>query len=260
PSVPIHVPRALLIALLVAIAGRASAAPPAAKPAAGSAAKKSGTASAKFDIEKFKPLEWRSIGPANMGGRISDIAAVESDPARMFLATATGGVWKTQNMGATWTPVFDKEAVSSTGAVAVFQPKPDIVWVGTGEANNRNSSGWGRGVYRSDDGGGSWKLMGLEATASIGRVITHPTDSLTVYVAALGRLWGANAERGVFMTRDGGRTWSHVLKVDANTGCVDLAMDPKDPSRLYAAMYSRRRTPWSYTGISETGGIWRSTD
>jgi len=255
PFVASHACRLLLLALLLGFASRAAAAP-APKPAAKSAA---GTA-AKFDIEKFKPLEWRSIGPANMGGRISDIAVVESDPARMFLATATGGVWKTQNMGTTWTPVFDKEAVSSTGAVAVFQPKPDIVWVGTGEANSRNSSGWGRGVYRSDDGGGSWKLMGLEATTSIGRVLTHPSDSLTVYVAALGRLWGANTERGVFMTRDGGRTWSHVLKVDANTGCVDLAMDPKDPSRLYAAMYSRRRTPWSYTGISETGGIWRSTD
>lgn len=208
----------------------------------------------------FKRLEWRSIGPANMGGRISDIAVVESDPARIFLATATGGVWKTVNMGTTWTPVFDKEAVASTGAIAVFQPKPEIVWVGTGEANSRNSSGWGRGVYRSDDGGGSWRLMGLEETSTIGRIACHPTDSLTVYVAALGRLWGANAERGVFVTRNGGRSWSHALEVDANTGCVDLAMDPRDPDRLYAAMYARRRTPWSYSGVSETGGIFRSRD
>jgi hypothetical protein len=208
----------------------------------------------------FKRLEWRSIGPANMGGRISDIAVVESNPAQLYLATATGGVWKTNNLGTTWTPVFDKEAVSSTGAVAVFQPKPEIVWVGTGEANNRNSSGWGRGVYRSDDGGGAWRLMGLEATSTVARIVTHPTDSLTVWVAAPGRLWGENPERGVFMTRDGGRSWSHVLKLDARTGCVDLAIDPRDPNRLYAAMYARHRTPWSYTGVSGTGGIHRSED
>jgi photosystem II stability/assembly factor-like uncharacterized protein len=208
----------------------------------------------------LKKLEWRSIGPATMGGRISDIAVVESNPAHVWIATATGGVWKTTNLGTTWSPMFDKEAVSSTGAIAVFQPKPEIVWVGTGEANSRNSSGWGRGVYRSDDGGGSWRLMGLEATSAIARVLTHPSDSLTVYVAALGRLWGANPERGVFKTRDGGRTWSHVLKLDARTGCVDLAMDPRDPERLYAAMYARRRTPWSYSGVSGTGGIFRSDD
>jgi len=213
-----------------------------------------------LEAKLFKGLEWRSIGPANMGGRISDIAVVESDPATLYLATATAGVWKSQNLGTTWTPVFEKEAVASTGAVAVFQPKPAMVWVGTGEANNRNSSAWGKGVYRSDDGGGSWTLMGLEATSTVSRVLTHPSDSLTVWVAALGRLWGPNPERGVYLTRDGGRHWSQTLKVDANTGCVDLAMNPSDPSRLYAAMYARRRTPWSYSGVSETGGIFRSED
>ena len=226
-------------------------------PAAGAAAR---PGTVELTEKLFKKLEWRPIGPAAMGGRISDLAVVESDPARIWIATATGGVWKTTNLGTTWTPVFDKEAVASTGAIAVFQPKPDLVWVGTGEANSRNSSGWGRGVYRSDDGGGSWRLMGLEATSTIARVLTHPTDSLTVYVAALGRLWGANPERGVFKTRDGGRTWTHVLKLDARTGCVDLAMDPRDPERLYAAMYARHRTPWSYSGASETGGIFRSED
>src|SRR5262249_9093800 len=162
----------------------------------------------------WKGLEARSIGPANMGGRISDFAAVEANPAQYFVATATGGVFKTTNDGTTWQPVFEKEAVASTGAVAVFQKKPGIVWVGTGGANGRNSSGWGKGVYRSDDGGGSWTCMGLEATASIGRIVCDPDDSLTVYVAALGRLWGANPERGVFRTKDGGRHWSQVLKVD----------------------------------------------
>ncbi len=214
----------------------------------------------ELDVKLFKRLEWRSIGPANMGGRISDVAVVESNPAHLYVATATGGVFKTLNLGATWTPVFDKEAVASTGAIALFQKRPELVWVGTGEANSRNSSSWGKGVYRSDDGGSSWKCMGLEATSSIARIVCDPNDSLTVYVAALGRLWGENPERGVFKTRDGGRTWSHVLKVDASTGCVDLAMDPSQPSRLYAAMYSRARTPWSYRGVSETGGIHRSVD
>ncbi len=213
-----------------------------------------------LDAKLFKELEWRSIGPANMGGRISDIAVVESDPAQFYIAAATGGVFKTVNGGTTWKPVFDGEAVASTGAIAVFQARPDLVWVGTGESNGRNSSSWGKGVYRSDDGGSSWKCMGLEATSTISRIVCDPKDSLTVYAAAMGRLWGANPERGVFKTRDGGRTWQHVLKGDATTGCVDLVMDPRDPSKLYAALYSRRRTPWSYHGISESGGIHRSTD
>lgn len=218
------------------------------------------TLDAKTFEKLFKGLEFRSIGPANMGGRVSDFAAVDSNPAQFFAATATGGVFKTTNAGTTWQAVFEKEAVASTGAVAVFQKKPDIVWLGTGEANNRNSSAWGRGVYRSDDGGSSWTLMGLEHTTAISRIVCDPNDSLTVYVAALGRLWGANPERGVYKTRDGGRSWQQVLKIDENTGCVDLAMDPKDPSRLYAAMYARRRSPWSYSGVSEAGGIYRTQD
>ncbi len=208
----------------------------------------------------FKPLEWRSVGPANMGGRVSDFAAVESNPAEYYVATATGGVFKTTNQGTTWQGVFEKEAVASTGAVAVFQKQPQLVWVGTGEGNNRNSSAWGKGIYRSDDGGGSWTCMGLERTSAIARIVCDPGDSLTVYAAALGRLWGANPERGVFKTRDGGRTWSQVLKIDGNTGAVDLAMDPKNPNQLYAALYARRRSPWSYNGVSETGGIYRTSD
>src|SRR5262249_21902921 len=153
----------------------------------------------------FKGFDLRSIGPANMGGRISDFAVVESDPAQFYVATATGGVFKTTNAGATWQAVFEKQPVASTRAVALFQKKPELVWVGTGEANSRNSSGWGKGLYRSDDGGGTWTSEGLEATSAIGRIVCDPNDSLTVYVAALGRLWAANPERGVFRTRDGGR-------------------------------------------------------
>ena len=248
----------LFCTLLVGSAASARAAE--AKPTAPGTAKSSKLEPVKLDAKLFKSLEFRSIGPANMGGRISDFAVVESNPAEYYAATATGGLFKTTNNGTTWQGVFEKEAVASTGAVAIFQNKPQLVWVGTGEGNNRNSSAWGRGIYRSDDGGGSWTCMGLEATAAIARVVCNPNDSLTVYVAALGKLWGANPERGVFKTRDGGRTWTHVLKIDANTGAVDLTIDPKDPNKLYAALYARRRTPWSYSGVGETGGVYRTSD
>jgi len=208
----------------------------------------------------FRDLSWRSIGPANMGGRISDFAVVETRPATFFAATGTGGLFKTKNLGTTWTPVFDKQPVQSIGAVALWQKNPEVAWAGTGEANSRNSSSWGDGVYRSDDGGAHWRNVGLEATSSIARVVLDPGDSNTVYVAALGRLWGPNPERGVFVTRDGGRSWQHTLKVDAGTGACDLVMDPSDPRVLYAAMYARRRTPWSFGGGGSSGGIFRSRD
>lgn len=238
------------LALLLALAAAAFAETP--KPAA--------PKPVELDAKLFKGLALRSIGPPNMGGRISDFAAVEKSPGTYFVATGTGGLFKTTNRGTTWSAVFEKEAVASIGAVAVWQKNPAVVWVGTGEANSRNSSSWGRGVYRSTDGGASWTCMGLEATSAIGRVVCDPNDSNTVFVAALGRLWGENAERGVYRTRDGGRSWQQVLKVDARTGAVDVAIDPTNPRHLWAAMYARRRTPWSYTGTGESGGIWRSTD
>ncbi len=242
----------LALAAMLAIAVTAAVTRAADRPAAEKAP--------EFDPKLIKALTFRSIGPANMGGRISDLAVVEKKPATFYAATGTGGLFKTTNMGTTWTPVFDKEAVASIGAVALWQKNPDVVWVGTGEANSRNSSSWGKGVYRSQDGGANWKCMGLEATSAIARVVTDPGDSNTVYVAALGRLWGENAERGVFRTKDGGKTWTHVLKVDAHTGAVDLVMDPGDPRILYAAMYARRRSAFSYSAGGETGGIFKSTD
>src|SRR5262245_847408 len=173
------------------------------------------------------------------------------------MGLGTGELFKTGNLGTTWSAVFEKEAVASVGAVAVWQRNPAVVWVGTGEANSRNSSSWGNGVYRSVDGGGSWKHVGLEATRSIARVVTDPSDSNTVWVAALGRLWGENPERGVYVTHDGGKTWTQSLKVDARTGCVDLVMHPTHPNVLYAAMYSRMRTAWSYTSGGTTGGVFK---
>ena len=213
-----------------------------------------------LEASVFKDLAWRSIGPANMGGRVSDIVAVEKRPATFYVAFGTGGVFKTTNMGTTWSAVFEKEAVASVGAVALWQKNPSVVWVGTGEANSRNSSSWGNGVYRSGDAGGSWEHRGLEATACIARVVTDPADSQTVYVAALGRLWGENPERGVHVTRDGGRSWTRSLAVDARTGACDLVMDPGDPKVLYAALYARRRTPWSYASGGATGGVFKTTD
>ncbi|MCC6349197.1 MAG: hypothetical protein IT347_06350 [Candidatus Eisenbacteria bacterium] len=236
-----------------------AALPPGAVPA-GAASAPAGARPAEPSASQFKELTFRAIGPASMGGRISDFAVSEQQPATVFAATGTGGLFKSTNLGTTWSAVFEKEAVASIGAVAVWQKNPSIVWAGTGEANSRNSSSWGGGVYRSTDGGANWKCVGLEATACIGRIVCDPTDSNTVWVAALGRLWGENPERGVFRTRDGGRTWQQVLKVDARTGAVDLAMDPSNPRVLYAAMYARLRTPWSYSGSGESGGIWRSTD
>ena len=205
-------------------------------------------------------LHWRNIGPAIMGGRIDDVAVVESDPKVLWLATASAGVWKTENHGTTWIPQFQNEAVSSIGSIAVAPSDPSVVWVGTGEPANRQSSSWGNGVYVSTDGGTTWSHRGLEDTHHIGRVLVHPTDPGTVYVAALGHLWGPNEERGVFRTRDGGETWDRVLHHDENTGAVELAMDPESPDILYAALYQRRRRAYGFAGGGPGSGIHRTTD
>lgn len=205
-------------------------------------------------------LEWRNVGPAIMGGRIDDIAVVESDPRVFWLATASAGVWKTDNHGTTWIPQFQNEAVSSIGDITVAPSDPSVVWVGTGEPANRQSSSWGNGVYVSRDGGTSWTHTGLEDTHHIGRVVVHPTDPDTVYVAALGHLWGPNEERGVFRTRDGGASWEKVLYANPDTGAVDLAMDPGSPDILYAALYQRRRRAYGFAGGGPGGGVHRSLD
>ena len=205
-------------------------------------------------------IEWRNIGPAIMGGRIDDIAVVESDPKVFWVGTASAGVWKTVNHGITWIPQFQSEEVSSIGSIAVAPSDPSVVWVGTGEPANRQSSSWGNGVYVSTDGGTTWTHKGLEDTHHIGRVLVHPTDPGTVYVAALGHLWGPNEERGVYRTRDGGETWDRVLHGDQNTGAVELAMDPESPDTLYAALYQRRRRAYGFAGGGPGSGIHRTTD
>lgn len=210
--------------------------------------------------DKLKNLEFREIGPAIMGGRIDDIAVVESNPKIVYVGPATGGVWKTTNNGTTWEPLFDKESNPSVGDIAIAPSDPSVVWVGTGEPNNRQSSSWGDGIYKSLDAGRTWLKMGLGATHHIGRVVIHPRNPEVVYAAALGHLWGPNPERGVYKTTDGGKTWNQVLKINDDTGVSDLAIDPESPDTLYAAAYERRRTPFGFNGGGLDGGIYKTVD
>jgi photosystem II stability/assembly factor-like uncharacterized protein len=214
----------------------------------------------KLDETFLKNLQFRSIGPAIMGGRIDDIAVVESNPSVYYVGAATGGVWKTVNNGTTFEPIFDTQPNTSIGDIAIAPSDPNIIWVGTGEPNNRQSSSWGDGVYRSLDGGKTWTNMGLRDTKHIGRVVIDSRDPNIVYVAALGHLWGPNKERGVFKTTDGGKTWANVLFVNEDTGITDLAMDPQSPMTLYAAAYQRRRTPWGFNGGGPGSAIYRTID
>jgi photosystem II stability/assembly factor-like uncharacterized protein len=205
-------------------------------------------------------LEWRCIGPANWEGRVVDFAVPTNNPCIIYVATASGGVWKSINNGTTWEPIFDDQSTSSIGDVEVSPSNPEIIWVGTGEANNRQSSSWGNGIYKSNDGGKTWVHKGLEDTHHIGRIVIHPTNPDIVYVAALGHLWGPNKQRGLFMTTDGGETWINTKHIDENAGFVDVAMDPKTPTTLYAAAYQRRRRGWGFNGGGPGSGIYRTED
>lgn len=210
--------------------------------------------------ELLTGLQFREIGPASMGGRVDDFAVVERNPNIVYAAVASGGVWKSMNSGITWTPVFDDQSVSTIGDVTVSQSEPDVVWVGSGEGNNRQSSSWGNGVYKSADGGKTWTNMGLKDTHHIPRIVIHPSNANVVYVAAQGHLWGPNEERGVFKTVDGGKTWSKVLYINPDTGVNDIVMDPMNPDTLYAAAYQRRRTAFGMNGGGPGSAIYRTTD
>ncbi|MBZ5556611.1 MAG: hypothetical protein LAO77_04980 [Acidobacteriia bacterium] len=205
-------------------------------------------------------LKFRTIGPAAMSGRIVDLAVVESNTSTFYAASATGGVWKTMDNGTTFDPVFQNEAVASVGCVTVSQSNPSIVWVGSGEATNRQSSGWGDGVYKSIDAGRTWTNMGLRDTHHVGRIVLHPTNPDIVYVAALGHLWGPNKERGLFKSTDGGRTWRPSLQIDEDTGVSDVAMDPSDSNILYAAAHQRRRRAYGFHGGGPGNALYKSTD
>jgi photosystem II stability/assembly factor-like uncharacterized protein len=215
---------------------------------------------APFDPDLLAGLRARSIGPAVMSGRVSVIAGVEGDPQTVYVGAATGGVWKSVNGGTSWQPIFDDQPVAAIGAIAVFRPSPDVVWVGTGEGNVRNSASVGNGVYRSLDGGKTWSHAGLDATERIARIVLHPTDPDVAWVAALGREWGENPERGVFKTEDGGKSWKKVLYVDDKTGAADLVIDPSNPQKLLAAMWQFRRWPWAFKSGGPGSGLYASYD
>jgi photosystem II stability/assembly factor-like uncharacterized protein len=215
---------------------------------------------APISTEALSNLTFRSIGPAVTGGRIHDVEARPGDPSTIYAATASGGLWKTTNKGTTWQPLFDDQPVSTFGDVALAPSNRRVVWAGTGEQNNRQSSAWGNGVYRSTDGGQTWTHLGLEQTRHIGRIQVRPKDPDVAYVAALGTLWTPSEARGVYTTTDGGETWTKVLFVDRHTGVVDLAMHPDDPDVLYAAAYQRLRRTWGFNGSGPGSGIYKTAD
>ncbi len=220
--------------------------------------------SQSIDPSLLKDFKWREIGPANMGGRIVDIEVLERNPKIIYAAAATGGLWKSVNAGTTWEPVFDDNPIISIGDIAVCQQDPDIIYVGTGEANGRNSSPWGGGVYKSEDAGKTWNYTGLKETHHIGRILIDPKNKNTVYVAALGHLWGENPERGLYKTTNGGKKWEKILYIDEKTGITDIAMDPKNNKLIYAASYQRKRDAFSggnpIVRWGPGSGIWRSED
>ncbi len=212
------------------------------------------------DVPSLDAFVWRSIGPVNMAGRITDIEAVEQRPRIVYVGTAGGGVWKTTNNGTTWAPIFDDQPNLSIGDIAIAPSAPDTVWVGTGEANSRQSSSYGAGVYRSTDAGVTWTLMGLEASGAIGRIVIDPNDPNVGYVAAAGDLFKPHPERGLFKTTDGGQTWIRSHVIDDDTGFIDVLMDPTDPRILFAASYQRRRAPFGFNGGGPGSGLWRTAD
>ncbi len=218
-------------------------------------------AAVEVPADPFAGLVFRNIGPATMGGRVDDLAVLESNPAVFYVGTATGGLWKTVNNGTTWDVLFDDlDDAVSIGDIAINPNDANTVWVGTGENNNRQSGSWGNGVYKSTDGGRTWKNVGLPNSKHIARIIVDPVDHDIVYVAALGSLWGAGGERGVYKTTDGGLTWARILHVDDDTGATELVMDPLNNKVIYAATYQRRRATWGFNGGGPGSAMWKSSD
>src|SRR2546423_1292229 len=218
----------------------------------------------------FKNLKARSIGPAVMGGRVSDIAIDPRNPFVFYVALGHGGIFKSGDAGVSFDPIFDKQPDLSIGAIAIAPSDSDVIWVGTGEANDRNSSDWGDGVYRTTDGGEHWTNVGLKESRAIARIVVDPKSPDTAYVAAMGHLWADGGERGLYKTTDGGKTWKLGLQAaaphNARTGCGDVVLDPNNPQIVYASLYARQRTPCSFTSGPEAptgedaGGIFKSTN
>lgn len=205
-------------------------------------------------------LKFRSVGPAITSGRIADMAIHPKQPKIWYIAVASGGVWKTENAGVTFTPLFDDQPSFSTGCITLDPTNPNIVWVGTGENNNQRSVAYGDGVYKSEDGGKSWKNMGLKTSEHIGKIVVDPRNSDVVYVAAYGPLWKEGGERGVYKTSDGGKTWTLCLSIDEHTGVSDLLMDPRNPEVVYAAAHQRRRHVFTYVGGGPGSALYKTKD
>jgi photosystem II stability/assembly factor-like uncharacterized protein len=249
----------VLVLLSVAMVGGDVARLRADQAGAAPAGQARGTAAAPAD--PFAGLVFRNIGPATMGGRVDDLAVLESNPAVFYVGTATGGLWKTVNNGTTWDVLFDDlEDAVSIGDIAINPNDANTVWVGSGENNNRQSGSWGNGLYKSTDGGATWKHMGLPTSKHIARIIVDPVDHDVVYVAALGSVWGRGGDRGVYKTTDGGLTWARVLHVDDDTGATELVMDPQNNKVIYAATYQRRRATWGFNGGGPGSAMWKSSD
>ena len=217
-------------------------------------------AQAELEAGLLEGLSARTLGPAAVSGRITAIDAVADNANHIVIGAATGGVWVSQNGGLTWAPVFDEQPVASIGAVAINQGNPDIIWVGTGEGNVRNSTSIGGGMFKSVDGGKTWQQTGLEKTERINRIALHPENPDIVYAAALGTLWGENEDRGIFKTTDGGKTWRKILYVNQKTGGTDVKIDPFNPEKLYASMWEHRRWPWFFTSGGPGSGMYISWD
>lgn len=214
----------------------------------------------KIDLDNFENIKPRSIGPAGMSGRVTTIDVDLSDPNRIFIGTASGGVWQSENGGISWQPIFDDQAPASIGAVAINQNNPAEIWVGTGEGNPRNSHNYGEGIYKSIDGGKTWELTGLEKTRQIHRIIIHPNDPNTIYVGAMGAAWHDSPERGFYKTTDGGKTWRKTLYVNESTGIADMVIDPRNPNKIVAAMWEFGRKPWTFNSGGAGSGIYVSYD
>ena len=210
--------------------------------------------------EMLKSFSWRAIGPANMGGRVTDIDGVPGDPSTFYVSGADGGIFKTTNGGVSFNPIFEKQRAYSIGALTIAPSDKNILWVGTGEGDPRNSVGYGWGVYKSIDGGMSWKHLGLKKTERIKRIVVHPKDPNIACVCALGKEWGPNKERGVFKTIDGGKTWEKILYIDENTGCADIAMETNNPRIMYAGMWTFRRKPWRFDDGGKNTALYRTMD
>src|SRR3954471_7345263 len=215
----------------------------------------------RVDPSVYGGLRWRSVGPFR-GGRVNGVTGVPGQPNTFYFGSVGGGVWKTTNAGRTWLPIFDSQPVASIGAIAVAPSRPDLVYVGTGESDMRSQISYGNGMYKSADAGKTWTHIGLDDTRQIARVIVDPRNPDVVFVAALGHVYGANPDRGVYRTRDGGATWQKVLFKSNDIGAIDIAFDPSNAQTVYAVLWNTRRPPWSIypPSYGSGGGIFKSTD